>query len=89
MVISKGRLALALILALAGAFLSPLAQADIGAKKAGIVVMHGKGGSPSGFVADFAASLERQGCLVANLVNAPSTSSKAIAEWVAAVANAQ
>lgn len=35
--------------------------------KAGIVVMHGKGGSPGKHVADLAASLERHGFVVANL----------------------
>jgi len=33
----------------------------------GIVVMHGKGGSPTGYVADLADSLEAKGYLVANL----------------------
>lgn len=33
----------------------------------GIVLMHGKGGSPTKFVSDLAASLERSGFLVANL----------------------
>ncbi|SME94953.1 alpha/beta hydrolase [Pseudogulbenkiania subflava] len=35
--------------------------------KAGVVVMHGKGGSPSMHVSELAASLERDGFLVANL----------------------
>jgi pimeloyl-ACP methyl ester carboxylesterase len=33
----------------------------------GVVLMHGKGGSPSGWVADLAGALERQGVLVANI----------------------
>lgn len=33
----------------------------------GVVIMHGKGGSPSKHVSDLAASLERHGFLVANL----------------------
>jgi alpha-beta hydrolase superfamily lysophospholipase len=33
----------------------------------GIVIMHGKGGSPQGYVSDLASSLERKGHLVANL----------------------
>lgn len=33
----------------------------------GMVIMHGKGGSPTKHVADLAASLEKQGFLVANL----------------------
>lgn len=41
------------------------AQADT--PKAGVVVMHGKGGSPSKYVSDLAAALERDGFLVANL----------------------
>jgi pimeloyl-ACP methyl ester carboxylesterase len=49
----------------------PLAAAESGANsgagKIGVVVMHGKGGSPSKHVADLAASLQGQGFLVANL----------------------
>lgn len=41
------------------------AAADTG--KPGVVVMHGKGGSPTRHVADLAATLARQGFLVANL----------------------
>src|SRR4051812_36103419 len=33
----------------------------------GVVIMHGKGGSPSGFVSNLASSLEQKGYLVANL----------------------
>jgi pimeloyl-ACP methyl ester carboxylesterase len=33
----------------------------------GVVIMHGKGGSPTGLVADLASSLEKKGFLVANL----------------------
>jgi len=40
--------------------------ADSGAK-IGVVVMHGKGGSPTRFVSDLAAALKEQGYLVANL----------------------
>lgn len=40
-------------------------QADT--SMAGVVLMHGKGGSPTKHVADLAASLERNGFLVANL----------------------
>ena len=49
-----------LLLALAPA---ALAQGD----PIGIVVMHGKGGSPQRLVADFARALEGQGYLVANI----------------------
>lgn len=35
--------------------------------KIGIVLMHGKGGSPSKYVSELASSLEKQGFLVANL----------------------
>ena len=41
------------------------AQAD--AAKVGVVLMHGKGGSPSRHVSELAASLERHGLVVANL----------------------
>lgn len=53
-----------LLLALAGA---PPAQAQAAAPEIGIVVMHGKGGSPTGLVAALAAGLANQGYLVANL----------------------
>lgn len=42
-----------------------MAQASL--PKIGIVIMHGKGGSPARHVSDLASSLERNGCLVANL----------------------
>lgn len=42
-----------------------LALADT--PKAGIVIMHGKGGSPARHVSDLAGTLEREGFLVANL----------------------
>lgn len=35
--------------------------------KQGIVIMHGKGGSPTKYVSELAAALEREGFLVANL----------------------
>ena len=53
------------LFAMAALALSLNVQADT--PKAGVVVMHGKGGSPSKHVADLAASLERHGFLVANL----------------------
>ena len=50
------------------AVLTPAAAfSEAGAAKIGIVVMHGKGGSPARFVSDIASALEGQGFLVANL----------------------
>ena len=46
----------------------PLAVvAETTSPKIGVVVMHGKGGSPTKFVSELAASLEEKGYLVANL----------------------
>lgn len=56
-----------LVFAIVGMLLSLSAMAEAGSPKIGIVIMHGKGGSPAKFVADLAASLETQGYLVANL----------------------
>ena len=60
-----------LFLVLTMAFLSmtlPLtAAADTATAKIGIVIMHGKGGSPTRYVSDLASSLEAKGYLVANL----------------------
>jgi pimeloyl-ACP methyl ester carboxylesterase len=53
-------------LTLAGAALTQAAAAEA-PPRIGVVVMHGKGGSPAGHVAFLAAALERQGYLVANL----------------------
>lgn len=53
------------IAALLGLLLSLVAQADSG--KIGVVVMHGKGGSPDKLVADLARGLQAKGMLVANL----------------------
>lgn len=53
------------LFAVAALGISLHAQADT--PKAGVVVMHGKGGSPSSHVSELAASLERDGFLVANL----------------------
>jgi pimeloyl-ACP methyl ester carboxylesterase len=52
-----------LLLVALAAPLAALAQAEA----IGIVVMHGKGGSPAGLVADLAQTLETRGYLVANL----------------------
>jgi alpha-beta hydrolase superfamily lysophospholipase len=43
------------------------AMAEISSSNIGIVIMHGKGGSPKKFVAELASSLESRGYLVANL----------------------
>lgn len=50
-----------------GSSLSLSAVADADNSKIGLVIMHGKGGSPTKFVADLASTLESQGFLVANL----------------------
>lgn len=64
MMISIRVIARLLLAALAAAApLSALAQAE----PIGIVIMHGKGGSPNHFVSDLARSLERKDYLVANL----------------------
>jgi pimeloyl-ACP methyl ester carboxylesterase len=57
------RYAVLLLLALS---VAPLAQAQA-TPEIGIVVMHGKGGSPTRLVTDLAAGLEERGYLVANL----------------------
>jgi pimeloyl-ACP methyl ester carboxylesterase len=53
------------LLAVAALAVSLHAQAD--PARPGIVVMHGKGGTPSRYVAELASALERRGFLVANL----------------------
>lgn len=61
------RFLIVLTVSVAAAYLSPTASADTGAARIGIVIMHGKGGSPKRIVSDLASALERQGYLVANL----------------------
>lgn len=61
------RFLFALILPIVGLLASQTAIAETDGAKIGIVVMHGKGGSPTKFVADLARSLEAEGYLVANL----------------------
>lgn len=56
-----------LVLLMLAALTPAAAYSETGAGKIGIVVMHGKGGSPTRLVADLAAALEGQGFLVANL----------------------
>ncbi|MEN6585090.1 MAG: alpha/beta fold hydrolase [Sulfuricella sp.] len=58
---------IALIFSVAGVFFSPTASAETVTTKIGVVLMHGKGGSPSKHVAELAASLEQRGFLVANV----------------------
>lgn len=50
-----------------GGFFYSACAADKTQPPIGIVIMHGKGGSPAKFVAGLAAQLERQGLLVANI----------------------
>ncbi|CDM24949.1 alpha/beta fold hydrolase [Castellaniella defragrans] len=61
------RLVLALLAAGIALAVSGGARAQAPAPKIGVVVMHGKAGSPSRHVAELAAALEAKGCLVANL----------------------
>ncbi len=56
---------LTLTLCVFGAFLPMKVMSE--PQKIGIVIMHGKGGSPSKHVSDLASTLERKGYLVANL----------------------
>jgi len=63
----SGRSLIALTFLIVSLFLPLTATAETGAIKIGIVIMHGKGGSPAKYVSDLASSLERQGFLVANL----------------------
>lgn len=63
MIVWLRKLLLLLGLALAGVVLPVTAGAEV----VGVVLMHGKGGQPSGLVAELAAALEAQGLRVANL----------------------
>lgn len=67
MITALSRLLIALTLAIVSIFLPLTAIAETSTIKIGIVIMHGKGGSPTKHVSDLAASLESQGFLVANL----------------------
>ena len=63
-----GRLfASAAVVLLAAAASTGAAMAQSGTPRVGVVVMHGKGGSPSKHVAGLAAGFEARGYLVANL----------------------
>ncbi len=57
----------ALTLSIVSIFVPLAAIADASPVKLGIVLMHGKGGSPTAYVSSLASSLEEQGFLVANL----------------------
>lgn len=57
----------ALALAIVAACVAHSSTAQTPSPAIGIVIMHGKGGSPQGYVSDLASSLERKGHLVANL----------------------
>ena len=61
------RLLIGLAVFIAGLCAPLAAPAQTGAVKIGIVVMHGKGGTPTRFVAGLATGLESHGYLVANL----------------------
>ena len=67
MMAAKIRNTLILILCLSASVVSSSVCADTSSTKIGIVLMHGKGGSPTKFVTDLASSLESKGYLVANL----------------------
>ena len=56
-----------LFFAVASMFFSLTASAETGATKIGVVLMHGKGGSPSKHVAELAESLKQRGFLIANV----------------------
>jgi alpha-beta hydrolase superfamily lysophospholipase len=60
------RLIFLIAIALMGTMLLPYAHAESDIK-VGVVVMHGKGGSPKNLVSGLAAALENHGFLVANL----------------------
>jgi len=61
------RLLFALVVLIAGIFAAPPAISQAGDSKVGIVVMHGKSGSPARLVSELASALDRDGILVANL----------------------
>jgi pimeloyl-ACP methyl ester carboxylesterase len=64
---SLSRFLIALAFPIVSIFLPLTAIAETGSIKIGIVLMHGKGGSPTKHVSELASSLEKQGFLVANL----------------------
>jgi pimeloyl-ACP methyl ester carboxylesterase len=66
MIKSLGRLALAVLAIAVGGVVQSAAAQSL-PSTTGIVVMHGKSGSPTGYVSNLASSLEAKGYLVANL----------------------
>ncbi len=67
MKLDLNRFWVALIFLAMSLWLTPIALAETSNIKIGVVVMHGKGGSPSKHVSELASALEAQGMLVANL----------------------
>lgn len=63
----SSRFLIALTFLFASILLPLTARAEAGSTGIGIVIMHGKGGSPAKFVSDLVSALEAQGFLVANL----------------------
>jgi len=61
------RLLAILTIAIISIILPQTAKAEMSDIKIGIVLMHGKGGSPTKYVSELASALERKGILVANL----------------------
>lgn len=61
------RLLFFLIFPIVNALTPPSALAETNNGKIGLVLMHGKGGSPLKYISDLASPLEQQGFLVANL----------------------
>ena len=61
------QISITIILAFAAAGMMHLAAAQTPASAIGIVIMHGKGGSPRWYVSDLATSLEGKGFIVSNL----------------------
>lgn len=67
MTVPSSSLLIALTFLFAGLSLPLTASAEAGSSRIGIVIMHGKGGSPTKQVSDLASALEAQGFLVANI----------------------
>jgi pimeloyl-ACP methyl ester carboxylesterase len=61
------RLLAILTIAIISIILPQTAMAEMSDIKIGIVLMHGKGGSPTKYVSELASALEKKGILVANL----------------------
>jgi pimeloyl-ACP methyl ester carboxylesterase len=66
-VIQTIRQLIILVISIFGTVLPLTGVADSATSKIGVVVMHGKGGSPTKYVNELASSLEHNGYLVANL----------------------